>query len=216
MKRIDNYWCQIGQLKDKQGRKKYPQLFALVKCVLSLSHGNSAPESGFSINKSMLDVYGHSLWEDTLEPLRVVKDAIVNSGYIPITHTLIMSVKNSYQKYQADLEAKRKLKEEAERRKRAIEEEAEQLKKKSAKGDEVSKIDEEIKSKRAGITVANETISEVNKKFQIALRQKCISRSEIQNAQSQIQMGLQRKQTLEREILELEGKQHSITRKKNM
>ena len=60
MKRIDDYWCQIGQLKDKRDRKKYLQLFALVKCVLSLSHGNSAPESGFSINKSMLEVYGHS------------------------------------------------------------------------------------------------------------------------------------------------------------
>ena len=196
MKRIDDYWCQIGQLKDEQGRKKYPQLFALVKCVFSLSHGNSAPENRFSINKSMLEVHGHSLGEDTLEALRVVKDAIVNSGSvpnIPITHTLIMSVKNSYQKYQADLEAKRKLKEEAERRKRAIEEEAEQLKRKSAEDDEVSKIDEEIKLKGAGITVADETISEGNRKLQIALRQKCISRSEIQNAQSQIEMGLQRK-----------------------
>ena len=167
----------------------------------------------------MLEVHGHSLGEDTLEALRVVKDAIVNSGSvlnIPITHTLIMSVKNSYQKYQVDLEAKRKLKEEAERRKRAIEEEAEQLKWKSAEDDEVSKIDEEIKSKRAGITVADETIPEGNRKLQIALRQKCISRSEIQNAQSQIEMGLQRKQTFDHEILELEGKQHSITKKKKM
>ena len=123
MKRIDDYWCQIGQLKDKRGRKRYLQLFALVKCVLSLSHGNSASESGFSINKSMLEVCGHSLWEDKLEALRVVKDAIVNSGSvlnILITHTLIMSVKNSYQKYQADLEAKRKLKEEAERKKEPL------------------------------------------------------------------------------------------------
>ena len=219
MKRIGDCWCQTGQLKDKQDRKKYPQLFALVMCVLSLSHGNSAPESGFSINKSMLEVHGHSLGEDTLEALRVVKDAIVNSGSvinIPITHTLLMSVKISYQKYQADVKAKKKLKEEAERRKRAIEEEAEQLKRKSAEYDEVSKIDEEIKSKRAGITVADETISEGNRKLQIALHQKCISRSEIQNAQSQIEMRLQRKQTLEREILELESKQHSVTEKKKM
>ena len=110
----------------------------------------------------MLEVDGHSLGEDTLEALRVVKDAIVNFGSvlnIPITHTLIMSVKNSYQKYQADLEAKRRLKEETERRKRAIEKEAEQLKRKFAKDDEVSKIDEDIKSKRDGIAVADETIS---------------------------------------------------------
>ena len=217
MKRIDDYWCQIGQLKDEQGRKKCPQLFALVKCVLPLRHGNSAPENGFSINKSMLKVHGHSLGEDTLEALRVVKDAIVNSGSvlnIRITHTLIMSVKNFYQKYQADLGAKRKLKEEAERRKRATEEEAKQLKTKSTEDDEVSKIDEEIKSKRAGIAVADETIFDGNRKFQIALRQKCISRSEIQNAQSQIEMGLQRKQTLEREILELEGKQHQSQKRR--
>ena len=55
MKRTDDYWRQSGKLKDEQGRKKYPQLFALVNCGLSLSHGNSAPESGFSINKSMLE-----------------------------------------------------------------------------------------------------------------------------------------------------------------
>ena len=90
MKRVDDYWCQIEQLKDEQGRKKYPQLFALVKCVLSVSHsGNFASKSGFSINKSILEVYGHSLGEDTLEALSVVKDAVVNSGSvvnIPITH----------------------------------------------------------------------------------------------------------------------------------
>ena len=167
----------------------------------------------------MLEVHGHSFGEDALEALIVVKDAIVNSGSvinIPITHTLIMSVKNSYQKYQADLEAKKKLKEEAERRKKAIEDKAEQLKRKSAEYDEVSKIDEKIKSKRAGITVADETISEGSRKLQIALHQKCISRSEIQSAQSQIEMRLQRKKTLEREILELESKQHSVTGKKKM
>ena len=71
-------------------------------------------------------------------------------------------------------------------------------------------------NRRAGITVADETISEGSKELQSALRQKCISRSEIQNALSQIEIGLQRKQTLDREILELEGKQHSITKKKKM
>ena len=90
MKRIDDYWWQNGQLKDEQGRKKYPHLFALVKCVLSVSHsGNSASESGFSINKSILEVYSYCLGEDKLEALRVVKDAIVNSGSVvnvPITH----------------------------------------------------------------------------------------------------------------------------------
>ena len=34
-KRIDHYWRQIGHLRDDKGAPKYPQLFALVKCVLS-------------------------------------------------------------------------------------------------------------------------------------------------------------------------------------
>ena len=50
-KRIDHYWRQIGHLRDDKGALKYPQLFALVKCVLSVSHGNSTPERVFSINK---------------------------------------------------------------------------------------------------------------------------------------------------------------------
>ena len=82
MKRINDLWYQIGQLKDEQGRKKYPQLFAILKRVLSLSHGNSAPDSGFPINKCMLEVHSHSLGEDTLEALRVVKDVIVNPGSV--------------------------------------------------------------------------------------------------------------------------------------
>ena len=67
MKRIDDYWCQIGQLKDEQGRKKYPQLLAHLSVFYHESHGNSAPGSGFSINRSMLEVHGHSLGEDTLK-----------------------------------------------------------------------------------------------------------------------------------------------------
>ena len=101
------------------------------KMCFITSHGNSAPESGFSINKSILEVHGRSLGEDTLEASRVVKDAIVNSGSvlnIPITHTLIISVKNSYQKYQADLEAKRR---------KWIVKEAQQLKRKLAEDKEV-------------------------------------------------------------------------------
>ena len=90
------------------------------------------------------------------------------------------------------------------------------MKRKSAEEDEVSKIDAQSKSKRPRITVADETISEENKKLQIALHQKCISRSEIQNAQSQIEMGFQKKQTLECGISELKDKRNSITKRRKI
>ena len=49
-KRIDHFWSKVGDIIDDNGRKKYPLLFNLVKCVFCLSHANSVPERGFSIN----------------------------------------------------------------------------------------------------------------------------------------------------------------------
>ena len=54
--RIDQYWSKIGEMTDDEnGSYKYPQLVALIKCVLSLRHGNAVPERGFSINKILLE-----------------------------------------------------------------------------------------------------------------------------------------------------------------
>ena len=44
LKRVDEYWKSVGKMKDESGQMKYPQLLALVKCVLSISHGNCIPE----------------------------------------------------------------------------------------------------------------------------------------------------------------------------
>ena len=66
--------------------------------VLSISHGNSVPESGFSINKDILDIHGHSLKKDTTEALRVVKDAILRHPSlldVPIKKEMLRSVKAS-------------------------------------------------------------------------------------------------------------------------
>ena len=41
----------VGQMINEDGILKYPQLFALPKAILSLSHGNVVPERWFSINK---------------------------------------------------------------------------------------------------------------------------------------------------------------------
>ena len=107
-RRIDYYWSKVGNLTDDQGRKKFPQLFAVLKCVLSLSHGNSSSESGFSLNKALLEVHGSATHEDTIMALRLVKDSLIRHGgitNIPISHALIQSVKHSYGRYEADLEA---------------------------------------------------------------------------------------------------------------
>ena len=74
-KRIDSYWGEISRMKDDLGNPQFP-FDKLVTCLLSLSHANAAPDSGFSLNKAILAAHGNSLQEDTLVSLRIVKDAI--------------------------------------------------------------------------------------------------------------------------------------------
>ena len=86
----------------------------LFKALLSISHGNNAPENEFSINKPLLSVHGFSTKEDTIEALRIVTDAILRYPSIlsiPTTRDLLKSVKQSGQRYMTELEAKRKIKE---------------------------------------------------------------------------------------------------------
>ena len=109
---IEKLVHHFENLHDSSGTVKLPIRSAFMKCALSISHGDSAPESGFSINKHILDIHGHSLKEDTIEALRVVKDEILRYPSlldIPVTKEMLQNIKASRQRYQADLEAKRLL-----------------------------------------------------------------------------------------------------------
>ena len=81
---IHYYWCKIGigSLKDDAGNPKHPHLFSLVRCVLSISHGNSVPERGFSYNKYLLSLHGGSTSDETIIALRLVKDSLLLAGGI--------------------------------------------------------------------------------------------------------------------------------------
>ena len=77
----------------------------LAQHVLSLSHGNTTPERGFSVNTRLLAVHGYSTYEDTIIALRIVKDDVLGVGGIldfPITRELWDSVSVSRSKYEAD------------------------------------------------------------------------------------------------------------------
>ena len=52
---MDKFCWKVEAMADSDDSLKYPQLFALLKCVLSLSHGNALLERGFSMNKVMLE-----------------------------------------------------------------------------------------------------------------------------------------------------------------
>ena len=89
-----------------------PLIASLFKVAASLCHGNSITENGFSI--------GNSISPDTTEDLWFVKDTILSFGgisSIPILNVLLQSSKLAYSCYNSDIEAKRHLQKEEERRK---------------------------------------------------------------------------------------------------
>ena len=185
-KRIDHFWRQIGGLRDERGELKYPQLFALIKCVLSVSHGNSTPERGFSINKIMLEAHGYSIYEDTIVALRTVKDELNRVGSLTkfqIDKDLIKEVKLSNSKYEADREERKALIEaqEAEKKKRIAE---------IKKQNEISKykevIDAEIEKCKSSLKVADNIIEDAKDNLQKALAKEKVDRNLTQQALSKI------------------------------
>ena len=163
-------------MKDESGQLKYLQLFALVKCVLSVSHGNSIPEWGFSINKYLLSIHGTSTSNETIIALHLVKDDLILIGEymkFAINRNLILSVKTARQKYQQDLEAKRLLKEKESERIKLADEMKEENKSLEQK---LSNVEAETKIKESSTSVAEESIQEGNEKLQNQLKQSKISR----------------------------------------
>ena len=117
--RSDHHRACIGNILDSDGRSKYSYLFTFSTIVLSLSHANVVPERGFQINKH-LPIHRNSINEETIVAMRLVKDnlfKVVGPTKVKITPKLLVSVKNSSQRYNADLEAKREYRESIEKEK---------------------------------------------------------------------------------------------------
>ena len=148
---------------------KYPQLFPLVKCVLSISQGNSIPERGFSINKHILDIHGNSTQNDTIVAFKMVKDHISSVEGImnvSINKQFFSSVQSARQRYHCDLEAKRKQSEREGGREGGREGEREQLKVNKEKeaanrNEKVNLIIAEIKLKESGLAVVDDLFDDL-------------------------------------------------------
>ena len=79
--------------------------------------------------------------------------------------------------------------------------------------EKLSKVEAEIKIKESGIIVAEESIMEGNEKLQAQLKESKFSRTEIQRAQSMIDMGLTRKHCLSVELEELKKIKVNLSKK---
>ena len=209
-KRIDHYWRKIGELVDEDGGKKYTELANLALTVCSLSHGNAAPERGFSVNKALLESHGYTIQEDTIVSLRIVKDWInVFGGTLkfPIENELWERVKGARAKCMTYLEEK-KILEEQERRKR--EEEADNAQHQAEKQSQVDKLNDDIERCEIGLKTAEEIIDQGNAKLQDALSSKVLNKNDLVSAQAKISIGLDRKRQCDKELAALKLKKAKL------
>ena len=73
---IDKYWYQVLSTTTSHGAPQYVTLTKLVKCLLSLSHGNSDVERGFSQNNNLVSDDRASLNESSINGLRATNAGI--------------------------------------------------------------------------------------------------------------------------------------------
>ena len=83
----------------------------VIKCALSLSHGNADNERSLSINKNTLSKERSSLSITALNGLRAVEDSVRNEGglsNVAVNKGVLVSVKSSHKAYLAHIEEERK------------------------------------------------------------------------------------------------------------
>ena len=110
---VDSYWAKVLQRRNSLGQPKYSILGKVVKACLSLSHGNSDAERSFSSNKRTVTPERVSLSEETINAVRLAKDALRIRGggkaiNISVTHSLQQKARTAYSKYKEFQEQSRK------------------------------------------------------------------------------------------------------------
>ena len=142
--RVNQYWSKVLKLKSVSGSQKFSMLGKVIKCALSLSHGNADNERSLSINKNTLskEKERSSLSITALNGLRAVEDGVRNEGglsNVAVNKGMLVSVKSSHKAYLAHIEEERK-NEDSQKRK-SSEEKQQEREVKGRKEEELKKID---------------------------------------------------------------------------
>lgn len=96
--RIDHFWRQIFEISNVCNEPKYPLLTKVVKAALSLAHGSSDVECGFSISRNQLPADRAAMTEKTLNARLNIRDGLkIYNGrpeLVPITKLCEMPIVN--------------------------------------------------------------------------------------------------------------------------
>lgn len=169
----------MSMMVDSDAQKKYVHLSFVGKAALTLSHGNAAPERGFSVSNALVIKERGSLSERSIVAVRVVKEAIRMYGSctnVPITKEMLHAVKQAHSEYAAFLENERReaLLQEEERKQREHAKETARAAEK-AKNDLLEQVKEQEQLEANQLLeqdTARELITEASKKLTDALQHK--------------------------------------------
>ena len=108
--RVDHFWSKVLQVRTPHGSQKFSVLTKVVKCALTLSHGNVDNERSLSANKKTLTKDRTNLSLVTLNGLRTTEDAIKSIdglSHVEITKKM-SSIKGAHKAYSEHVEMEKK------------------------------------------------------------------------------------------------------------
>ena len=183
----------------------------VIKCGLSLSHGNADNERSLSINKNTLSKERSLLSITTLNGLRAAEDGIRNGGgleNIVVGKDIISSVKSSHKVYLAHLDAERKKEYSRKRKRGQASEKQEESELKKKREDDLKKIESLRKSNKELLARESEAeemlksactfLEEGNERMTKGLADK--SMDEIEAAQKIIQLAHEKQKKAKEEL----------------
>ena len=138
--RVYQYWSKVLKLKSVPGSQKFSVLGKVIKCALSLSHGNAGNRRSLSINKNTLSKERSSLSITALNGLRAVEDGVRNEGglsNVAVNKGMLVSLKSSHKAYLAHIEERKN----GDSQKRKSEEKQQVSEAKRKKEEDLKKID---------------------------------------------------------------------------
>ena len=124
--RVDKYWAIVLSLNNAAGNDRFKVLLKVIKCALTLAHGNADTERILSVNKKIMTKERANTNQSTLIGIRLARDDVICAGGQPtdvkVTKQLLGQCKLAHAEYKRDAE-ERKAKEREEKRKKDQEEE---------------------------------------------------------------------------------------------
>lgn len=118
--RVDRYWTKVLSMKTDDGYLKYQHLGKVVKCALSLSHGQADNERSLSINKKLVQPERSALSDKAINGCRMTKDAVLSCGKehdMPVDHAMLKACRSAHSIYKQHRDAEKRNKEEEKRKK---------------------------------------------------------------------------------------------------